>query len=537
MMPVNVSAAEDLLLSEQEFSGDYEYTVDSGKAMIVDYRGSGGDITIPSKLGGVPVTEIYMFAFQGDEITSLTLPSTVTAIDDYAFSACHDLKSVKWSSNLKRIGNNAFEECTSLTVIDLPSKLEEVGPSAFYNCTSAVSVTIPKSAKYIYNGAFSNTVNLKELNYNAKNCLFAFGSAFDDAGKKSGSVKMNVGNGCETIPEWLFYTGTESCARITELNLSDSVKSIGPNSFINCKKLSKISWGSGLETIGQYAFANCTALKKISFPEGLKSIDNYAFANDTGITEVILPPSVTTAIQAFRACKNLKNVVVYGDTVFDDNDFYDAAYGVTIYCYSGTQTEQMAYAAGYNIDYLIYPKYFTDVPPTHSYQKAVYECVDLGIIAGYKDGSFGINKNVTRGQVMVMLWRLANKPEPMSMKQKFSDVPPDHNYFKAIQWGVEQNITGGYSGSRKGQFGPGDNCTRGQIVTFLWRFTGKPDPMTSGQSFTDVPTDHSFYKPVQWASETGIAAGYKDGSFGINKTCTRGHCVTFIYRMIKNYGS
>ena len=181
--------------------------------------------------------------------------------------------------------------------------------------------------------------------------------------------------------------------------------------------------------------------------------------------------------------------------------------------------------------------YFTDVPPTHNYQKAVYWASDEGIAAGYTGarlGLFGINDDITRGQVVMFLWRAKGKPEPKKNTQTFKDVPTTHNFYKAIQWAAEEGITGGYTGKRAGYFGPNDNCTRGQIATFLWRYAGKPAPKKNTQTFSDVPTKHNFYKAIQWASEQGITAGYSDGSFGINKTCTRGHCVTFTYRMLKN---
>lgn len=177
---------------------------------------------------------------------------------------------------------------------------------------------------------------------------------------------------------------------------------------------------------------------------------------------------------------------------------------------------------------------FTDVPMTHSYRKAVYWAVEEGIAAGYtgkKLGLFGVGDDITRGQVVMFLWRAAGKPEPEKHTQTFSDVPTTSNFYKAIQWAVETGITGGYTGDRAGQFGPSDNCTRGQIAMFLWRFADKPAPAGNTQTFSDVPTKHNFYKAIQWAAENGITAGYSDGTFGVNKTCTRGHCVTFLYRM------
>ena len=178
---------------------------------------------------------------------------------------------------------------------------------------------------------------------------------------------------------------------------------------------------------------------------------------------------------------------------------------------------------------------FKDVPLSHNFQKHVYWALDRGIAAGYtgaKMGLFGINDDITRGQVMMFLWRANGKPEPKKHTQTFKDVPTTNNFYKAIQWGVEQGITGGYTGDRTGYFGLNDNCTRGQIATFLWRNAGKPAPKKNTQTFKDVPVKNNFYKAIQWAAEEGITAGYSDGTFGINKTCTRGHCVTFLHRQI-----
>ena len=135
---------------------------------------------------------------------------------------------------------------------------------------------------------------------------------------------------------------------------------------------------------------------------------------------------------------------------------------------------------------------------------------------------------------MMFLWRAAGMPEPKKSTQTFRDVPTSHPYYKAIQWGVENGITTGYTGAKKGYFGLRDNCTRGQIVMFLWRYVGEPAPKKNTQTFRDVPTNHGFYKAVQWASEQGITAGYSDGTFGVGKDCTRGHCAMFLYRLLKD---
>ena len=176
---------------------------------------------------------------------------------------------------------------------------------------------------------------------------------------------------------------------------------------------------------------------------------------------------------------------------------------------------------------------FKDVPASHSFSKAVYWSTDEGIAAGYsgdKEGTFGVSDDITRGQVVMFLWRAAGQPKPGKTIPSFKDVSSSSGFFTAIQWASEKGIAGGYSDKT---FRPNDKCTRGQIAMFLWRFAGKPKPAAGGKTFSDVPKSNNFYTAVMWASGAKITAGYSDGTFGVNKNCTRGHCVTFLYRMPK----
>ena len=181
---------------------------------------------------------------------------------------------------------------------------------------------------------------------------------------------------------------------------------------------------------------------------------------------------------------------------------------------------------------------YKDVPISHRYEEHVYWASYNKYMTGYTGsrlGYFGVADNITRGQMVTALWRYAGKPKPKSNKQAFEDVPTTHSFYKAIQWASEEGITGGYKINGKKYFKPNDNCTRGQMVVFLWRFKGKTDPIHTEQRFDDVPKGHSFFNAVQWASEYEIASGFKDGTFGVNKTCTRGQCVTFLHRMYDAY--
>ena len=116
----------------------------------------------------------------------------------------------------------------------------------------------------------------------------------------------------------------------------------------------------------------------------------------------------------------------------------------------------------------------------------------------------------------------------------FADVPVDAYYAKAVEWAVKKGIT---NGKANGLFGSNDPCTRGQIVTFLWRAAGAPAPKGTAKVPGDVLPGSYCYDAVAWALENGITNGLADGTFGVNNTCTRGQSVTFLHRVLKGTAS
>ncbi|MBQ3407241.1 MAG: S-layer homology domain-containing protein [Lachnospiraceae bacterium] len=177
---------------------------------------------------------------------------------------------------------------------------------------------------------------------------------------------------------------------------------------------------------------------------------------------------------------------------------------------------------------------FSDVQdPKNPYYKAIYWAADTGITKGYSDGTFGINKPCTRGEMIMFLWRYVGKPAPKTVsKSPFRDVAKTHAFYKAILWASQKGITKGYS---DGTFGINRNVSRGECMMFLWRLKGKPVPKAVSVSpFRDVPKSHVFYNAILWGYQkkvtTGYTSGDKKGTFGINENCTRGQIVTFLYR-------
>lgn len=169
---------------------------------------------------------------------------------------------------------------------------------------------------------------------------------------------------------------------------------------------------------------------------------------------------------------------------------------------------------------------FSDVKEQDYYCKPVVWAVGNGITSGIGKGKFGPESSCTRGQIVTFLWRAAGSPNPKTATNPFTDVKPSDYYYKAVLWAVENNIT---SGIGNGKFGPGSSCTRGQAVTFIWRAAGSPNSAT-GNSFTDVAAGSYYEKAVNWAVANGITSGTSKTAFSPGKTCTRGQIVTFLYR-------
>ena len=154
-----------------------------------------------------------------------------------------------------------------------------------------------------------------------------------------------------------------------------------------------------------------------------------------------------------------------------------------------------------------------------------------GVVKGYdKQTKFKPANKCTRAQMVTFIWRLVGEPEPKTATCKFSDVKTKDYFYKACLWGNENGIVEGY---KNGTFGPQIVCARKHAVTFLWRLAGKPDPKSSTCKFKDVKKKDYFYKPAIWASENKILAGYKDGTFRPEGDCLRRQMVTFLYKYDK----
>lgn len=170
---------------------------------------------------------------------------------------------------------------------------------------------------------------------------------------------------------------------------------------------------------------------------------------------------------------------------------------------------------------------FTDVASSAYYANAVAWAVEKSITVGTSATTFSPDAPCTRAQIVTFLWRAAGSPMT-SEDNPFTDVAPGSYYYDAVQWAVAQGITVGTSATT---FNPDATCTRGQTVTFLYRYEKSP-AVSGGNAFTDVPSDAYYTNAVQWAVNNGVTSGTSTTTFSPDATCTRGQIVTFLYRDI-----
>jgi len=169
---------------------------------------------------------------------------------------------------------------------------------------------------------------------------------------------------------------------------------------------------------------------------------------------------------------------------------------------------------------------FVDVKEDAYYFDAALWAAEKGITTGTSADTFSPNADCTRAQIVTFLWRAAGSPAPKSEINPFADLSTDAYYYSAVLWAVEQGITNGTSADA---FSPDAVCTRAQTVTFLYRAAGSPEA-GAANSFTDVNHDSYYTSAVDWAVDEGVTAGTSNSTFSPNADCTRGQIVTFLYR-------
>ena len=432
-----------------------------------------------------------------------------------------------------------------LKVLTLPEGSESVENNAFANCGGFEKVIIPDGVTSIGSSAFSNCGELKEV---------------------------VIPSSVKTIGKDAFY----GCASLAELDLPEGVESIGESAFEDCEDLASVSFPASLKSVGSRAFFNDPSLMEVTLPEGLTEIGSHAFGFMPGYDPKTFA-EIEEALEGFR---------VTGVTG-SQADLYALKNGLAFFdpaaAADRTELEEAVSAAealkeeDYSEESFARLKEALDAAkalPEDADQEAVAaaaRAVDEAVKALEADSPAAQNKKdlakaieeaeklekdkYTEDTTAVLDLVLSGAKTALSsddpaeidkalqaltkfldgLEEKspipFTDVAKEEYFYDAVVWAftAEPQITDGTSPTT---FSPGSTCTRAQVVTFLWRSQGCPEPETKVNPFADVAESDWFYKPVLWAVEKGITDGTGPTTFSPKSTCRNSHILTFIYRAV-----
>ena len=594
------------------------------------------------------VTYIGWYAFSGcTSLTSVTMPNRITSIEQDTFSNCTSLVDITIPSSVTRICRSAFSGCTELKEITIPDGVRYIGYSAFSDCYGLTNITIPESVMSIDDFAFGKCTALQSMCFqgDAPQCeADAFSWVDEDSAASISNPNLTIyyidGKEGWTTPMWNGYptatwdgvnppkhhehdykavvtapTCTEQGYTTHTCVCGDSYRDSYTNAlghdFIDHEAKAATCTEVGWEAYQTCSRCDYTTYKEIpvkghtpaapvrenevaptctvggSYDEVVycsvckkelsreaKKLD--ALGHDFIGHEAKAATCTEVGWDAYQTCSRC-NYTTYkeisalghdwGEPVYEWADDHSAITATRVCKRDPAHTEtetgvvtsavtkEATYDAEGEITYtaaftnpafepqtavVSLPRLerptptpaenpFTDIRESAYYHDPVLWAVANNVTNGTSDSTFSPDEGCTRAQVVTFLWRAAGKPDPASSESPFSDVKEGAYYFNAVLWAVETGITNGTSDTT---FSPDETCTRAQIVTFLWRYEEQPAPAGTSNPFADVKPSAYFGSAVLWAVETGITNGTSATTFDPEDTCTRAQVVTFLYRDI-----
>ena len=557
--------------------------------------GYSGDILLVVVENGV--TSVGKGAFAGClNLRRVVLSGSVISIGDNAFNGCKELTKLTLPTSLIDIGSRAFYECASLESLVIPAGVTTIGERAFYNCGGLQDVVLPDSVTGIGDYAFAWCSNLDRLHIPAG--VTSIGSYVFRSCYELGEITVDGNNSAFRVQDGMLFTDDMTqlvwCPYAGSVRIiPDGVTKICDGAFGECEDLQAVHIPASVEIIGEailhdavrkvyyagteeqwsavkiggmnynlpsYLFCMGTLVTEGACGDTLtwKITGNTLTISGTGnmydfeqngspwqefdywITSVVIEDGVTS-IGKFSLfnCLILESVTVPASVTKIGYTYCPAL--TTVY-YGGTKEQWGAIASNYlsnaEVVFAVNDEAsekinpFTDVPADAYYYDPVLWAYENGVTKGTSDTEFSPTATCTRGQVVTFLWRAKGCPEPTSTVNPFTDVKETDYFYKAVLWAVENGIT---NGTDVGIFAPNNTCSSGHVLTFLWRANGQP--AAAGVSTFDAANDGQWYSAaVAWADTTGLLSGVGDG-FAVMNQSPRSDIVTYLYRdAIKNEG-
>ncbi len=408
-------------------------------------------------------------AFSGNKYTTAVLEDGLHMVGSYGISNNAKLTDVKMASTVQYLKNNAFSSCEALESIELPEGLLYIGDQAFQG-DPLKSVTLPSSLKYVGTQAFE-------------------------------SLKYDY----STYPSTVTYVGA------SEIALGGGVTGLGWNAFYKDAKLTAVLGSQQNLLVERCDFTETPDVVwdgKTSIPAGDWSR---------------VPAGTTVTVSG--------SVRIDGTLIIEDGAKVEVAPGGRLNIGMDAEVDQSKISWIYVPTVPVEPQQpavrFEDVQDENAFYFApVYWAVEQGITTGKTATTFDPNGTCTRGQAVTFLWRAAGSPEPKGSTMPFTDVASGSYCEKAVLWAVENGIT---NGTTETTFSPNAGCTRAQIVALICR-SQQGTPAAGDLPFTDAPA--WAYDAIAWSYQQGIVKGTTATTFSPNALCTRGQIVTFLYRAL-----
>ena len=270
--------------------------------------------------------ELYL---NGERITYIEIPETVTQIPAYAFRGCNTLTDITIPDSVTSIGTSAFSDCTSLTSITIPDGVTSVGNSVFSGCTKLTSITIPNGVASIGNSTFRDCSSLTSITIPGG--VTSIGS--DMFYNCTSLTSITIPNGVTSIGTYAFY----NCTSLTSITIPNGVTSIDSSAFRDCTSLTSVTMPDSVTSIGSFAFRGCTSLTSATMPDNVTSIGSSAFRDCTSLTSVTMPNNITSISNyVFEDCTNLTSITIPGGVASIGTSAFEDCTSLTDVYYAGT---------------------------------------------------------------------------------------------------------------------------------------------------------------------------------------------------------